>query len=152
MVSVGEWRQKAAGRCSGADAGKGGRFCLYKKSQGFSKFERLKQKALFQRLFKQGRYFKGSSFSLRILSNGINITRLGISTNTKVFPKSTQRNRAKRLIREVFRRHKENLSKGYDILIKQKAQGPGSLKYKEVEPEILSLFKAAGILNKEWKQ
>ena len=115
--------------------------------QDFKKSQRLKQRNLFSSLFKKGKHFKGIDFSVRLLNNNLTITRLGISIQGRIFPKATQRNRVKRLIKEVFRRNKHNILSGYDILVKPKNIELADLKYQDVEERLLSLFREA----KVWK-
>lgn len=64
------------------------------------------------------------------------------------FPSAVQRNRAKRLIREVFRRNKGHLSKGLDIVIKPKSSNILSLEYKDIEKELSTMFKEVKALTK----
>ena len=49
-----------------------------------------------------------------MMANQLTVTRLGIAA-TRKFGGSVQRNRAKRLIREMFRRNK--IAGGYDIVV-----------------------------------
>jgi len=117
-------------------------------TQSFKKSERLKRKTLFNNLFKKGRYFNNTDFSLRLLSNNLNILRLGISIQKDAFPKAIQRNRIKRLIREVFRKNKQDLNKGYDILIRPKKPDLINSRYKEIEKGLMDLFKTTGVLKR----
>ncbi len=114
--------------------------------QGFNKSERLKEKALFKNLFSDGKYYRNSDISLRLLPNKLKISRLGISAQKRIFANATDRNRVKRLIREVFRHNKSNMVKGYDLLIKPKNLYLAQSGYKEMEACLLQLFHAAGIL------
>jgi len=54
-----------------------------------------------------------------ILANGRDVGRLGIAA-TKKFGGAVQRNRAKRLIREVFRRN--DIAAGYDVVVVPKRE------------------------------
>lgn len=74
------------------------------------------------------------------------MSRLGISVQSKIFPKATQRTKVKRLIREVFRRNKANLKGAWDIIIRPKRLDLHMLGYNNIEKNILSIFKKAGIL------
>ncbi len=122
---------------------------MRKHKQGFTRAERIKKKALFNRIFREGRYFKGIDFSLRILPADINIIRLGISIQKSVFPKAIERNKVKRLIREAFRRNKHSLTKGYDLVIKPKSFELINSTYSKVEKGLLELFKAAKLLKEQ---
>lgn len=101
---------------------------------------------MFKRLFREGKYFRNGDVSLRILENGLHVSRLGISVQSKIFPKAIQRTRVKRLIREVFRRNKANLKGAWDIIIRPKNLELVRLGYNSIEKNILSIFQKAGIL------
>jgi len=116
------------------------------KTQGFTKGERLKKRALFGTIFRSGAYYQSGNFSVRLLPNELVATRLGISIQKSVFPQAAQRNRVKRLIRESFRRHKGELLSGRDIIVKPKAYAIAEFSYGEVERALLELFKIAGLL------
>jgi ribonuclease P protein component len=81
------------------------------------------------------------------MPNNINILRLGITTPKTVFPKATQRNRVKRLLRETFRLNKGSMRGGYDIVVKPKRLEVEKLSYATLRSELLDLFKQAGLIN-----
>ncbi|MCA9601365.1 MAG: ribonuclease P protein component [Polyangiales bacterium] len=60
--------------------------------------------------------------------------RLGITVSKKVSAKSVQRNRVKRLVREVFRRHRDLVPEGVDLVFVAKASAVG-LGYEDVLAE-----------------
>ena len=66
-------------------------------------------------------------------------------TTPKNYGNAVERNRTKRIIREVFRNIKEQLkTDGYDLLfIKKKKE----LEYKDTFSELFSICDQAGILN-----
>lgn len=119
---------------------------MCKNTQGLSKAERFKDRVLFTSLFKKGKYSKSTNFSLRLLPNKLNISRLGISITKKVIAKAACRSRIKRLIREAFRVNKYRLAMGYDMLIRPKQLSIVNLAYKDIEKELLNLWKRAGVL------
>jgi ribonuclease P protein component len=106
----------------------------------------LKKAFLFQRLFKEGRYYKGDDFSLRVLENNLAVSRLGIAIQSKLFSGAVERNRAKRLIREAFRKNKALFNNYYDIIIRPKSAQVAKKGCAMIENNILELFKAARIL------
>ncbi len=85
---------------------------------------------------------------MRYLPNDLGVSRLGIAIQRRVFPKAVQRNRVKRLIREVFRRNKKRLLFDYDIIIgpKQQKISLPAYKYRQAETDILEIFGKAGII------
>lgn len=121
---------------------------MYKSKQDFSKSEHIKKRELFARLFKHGRYFKVKDFSLRVIENNLCISRLGISIQSKVFGKAVDRNKIKRLIRDVFRRNKADLLKGYDVIVRPKFLHLINIGYNNIQEQLLELFKKAGIYKK----
>ena len=81
---------------------------------GFNRTERIRRRADFQRIYNQGMRLHGRYSTVFVLRNDHDGCRLGIAA-TKKLGGAVQRNRAKRLIREVFRRNK--IAKGLDIVI-----------------------------------
>jgi ribonuclease P protein component len=72
-------------------------------SHGFSKRRRVRRSAEFKQAFGVGDRFHGRFLTLVVAPNTSGTTRLGLVVSRKVGDAVT-RNRAKRLIREVFRR------------------------------------------------
>jgi ribonuclease P protein component len=67
--------------------------------------ERIRRHSEFQHVYDQGVKVHGRYCSLFVLPNTVGIGRLGITATRKIGG-AVRRNRAKRLIREVFRRNK----------------------------------------------
>src|SRR5438309_4972022 len=76
--------------------------------------ERIRRRADFRQAYEHGARVHGRYSTLFILPNKLDVGRLGIAA-TKKLGGSVQRNRAKRLIREVFRRTK--IAPGVDVVI-----------------------------------
>jgi ribonuclease P protein component len=76
--------------------------------------ERVRQRVEYQKIYDQGSKVHGRYFTLFTLPNGLRWGRLGIAATRKIGG-AVVRSRAKRLIREVFRRNK--LAPGVDIVI-----------------------------------
>lgn len=72
-------------------------------SQSFGKARRLRRRAEFQRVFDSGRRAHGRYLSIVAAPNQTGMSRLGIVASKKL-GNAVRRNRAKRLIREIFRR------------------------------------------------
>ena len=81
---------------------------------GFDRSERVRRRAEYQRIYDQGIKVHGATFTLFRFPNQTTSGRLGIAATRKLGG-AVARNRAKRLIREVFRRNK--LAPGFDIVI-----------------------------------
>lgn len=85
-----------------------------KASQVFSPAERIRRRAEFQEIYNRGAKVHGRYCTVFIKANPDGAGRLGISATRKLGG-AVDRNRAKRLIREVFRRNK--IAKGFDVVV-----------------------------------
>lgn len=81
----------------------------------FRRFEHIKRPVDFRKLFKDGKKISVSGAKLYFLPNGLKFNRVGFPL-PRGFGNSVQRNRAKRLSRETYRKIKAHLNKGYDML------------------------------------
>ena len=63
----------------------------------------LREKSDFEAVLRSGVRFASPQFVVRALANGKQHARLGIIAGRKAAPRAVDRNRGKRLIREVFR-------------------------------------------------
>ena len=105
----------------------------------FRKRERLTRKSDFQTIFKNGTRYSTENFIIIIHQNNRDIRRIGISVSKKVGG-AVKRNRVKRLVREFFRLHKDQLPDSKDFLFIAK---PGStqLNYRGLSEEIVRIFR-----------
>src|SRR5712692_4106026 len=76
--------------------------------------ERIRRRADFQQVYEHGAGVQGRYSTLFILPNKLDVGRLGIAA-TKKLGGAVQRNRVKRLIREVFRRN--TITDGFDVVV-----------------------------------
>jgi ribonuclease P protein component len=76
--------------------------------------QRIRRHADFQEVYANGARIPGRYYTLFSKPNGLSIARLGIAA-TKRLGGAVVRNRAKRLIREVFRRN--DIAPGFDIVV-----------------------------------
>ena len=81
---------------------------------GFRPHEHIRRRTDFERIYKQGTRISSRYSTVFVLPNDLGTGRLGIAA-TKKLGGAVVRNRAKRLIREVFRRNK--IAPGLDIVI-----------------------------------
>lgn len=70
----------------------------------------------FQQVYRSGRRLRGEGFVLIFLKNSFEYNRLGISVQRKT-GNAVRRNRIKRLIREVFRLHRELFPAAADVVV-----------------------------------
>ena len=82
--------------------------------QGLAPTERVRRRPEFERAYTTGVRIHGRFLTLFVVSNGGTMSRLGVAATRKL-GSATVRNRAKRLARDVFRRHK--VTSGLDIII-----------------------------------
>jgi len=80
---------------------------------------RIRRRPEFLKAYEQGTRIHGRYCTVFILPSGLPAGRLGIAA-TKKLGGAVQRNRAKRLIREIFRRN--NTFAGYDIVVVPKRE------------------------------
>jgi ribonuclease P protein component len=88
---------------------------LRKGRHTLSPAERIKDREDFSRTFKAGRRIRTPGFTIVFAPNGLGYSRIGISVG-KRFGRAVQRNRAKRIFRELFRLNKDQLPKGVDYI------------------------------------
>jgi ribonuclease P protein component len=85
----------------------------------FRPHERIRRRAEFQQVYEHGARVHGRYSTLFILPNALPVGRLGIAA-TKKLGGAVVRNRAKRLIRELFRHNK--IAPGFDIVVVPKRE------------------------------
>jgi ribonuclease P protein component len=88
---------------------------LFMKRYSLTKEERLLKPSDFKRAVRKGQARVTQHFNIYICPNRTRIRRLGITLNRKTGG-SAERNRIKRLLREFFRCHKQELPLSSDIL------------------------------------
>ncbi|MGC4081853.1 MAG: ribonuclease P protein component [Vicinamibacterales bacterium] len=81
---------------------------------GLDRRERIRRRAEYQKIYDRGVKVHGRTFTLFRFPNGLEVARLGIAATRKLGG-AVDRNRAKRLVREVFRRNKP--APGNDVVI-----------------------------------
>jgi ribonuclease P protein component len=86
---------------------------------GFSRDERVRRRSEYKTVYDSGTKIHGRLFTLFSLPTELPHGRLGIAATRKLGG-AVQRNRAKRLIREVFRRNK--IANGYDVVVVAKRE------------------------------
>ncbi len=86
-------------------------------NQSFPKNLRIIKSDHFKQIFKSGRKIYSANFVIYVLSNQLDFPRIGISVGRRVSTKATDRNKIKRLIREVFRTNKNIFDKNDIVLV-----------------------------------
>src|SRR6266581_2367064 len=96
---------------------------LVKRSNALPKRCRLSARAEFQKVYAEGQRYDGRLMAAFLRRNELDYHRLGLTASTKAVGKSVDRNRARRLLREVFRRSANelgSLNDRYDWVINAK--------------------------------
>ena len=88
-------------------------------SERFQPRERIRKRADFERAYEHGVRVHGRFVTLFLLHTGLNVGRLGVSATRKLGG-AVVRNRAKRQIRDIFRRHK--VDQGFDVVVVAKRE------------------------------
>jgi len=96
--------------------------------------ERIRRRAEYVAVYDRGRKIGGRLMTVFLLESGRARPRLGIAA-TRKYGSSVQRNRAKRLVREAFRRHKPAL--GLDIVVVPRREMVGA-DFHHVEADYLA--------------
>jgi ribonuclease P protein component len=94
-----------------------------KVSQALPKQRRLRARAEFQKVYTEGQRYDGRLLAAFLRKNELPGHRLGVTASTKAIGKSVDRNRAKRLLRELFRRsgsELKGLDQAYDWVLNAK--------------------------------
>lgn len=104
---------------------------------------RLRQKSSFKEVFEGGKNFSVKHVAIYVLKGP---KRFGFIASKKV-GNSIQRNRARRLMREVIRLHLSEIRNDVQIILIARA-GIRGVSYYEVENSMLNMLKKANVLIK----
>ena len=87
--------------------------------------ERLRCPRAYQRVFEQGEKLVGSLFIFYVLPTSKPYSRLGIAVSKRI-GNAVMRNRIKRYLREMFRRHKAFLLSSCDLVCVARREAAGA--------------------------
>ncbi len=88
--------------------------------------ERLRHAREYHQVFQSGKKLVSPLFVVYVLPGSGSFSRLGMAVSKRV-GKAVVRNRIKRLIRELFRRHKNLLKSPCDVVFVARRQAAGAL-------------------------
>ena len=105
---------------------------------------RLREASAFDAVFRGNRFRVSSqAFLLLAMANNLEQSRLGLVIAKKHVKLATQRNRAKRVIRENFRRHFNDYSPCIDLIVLARA-GVNTRDKSELNQQIATLMEKLG--------
>jgi ribonuclease P protein component len=84
--------------------------------EGFSRRHRFCARGSFGPAFRSPRKLRGNSIILNVIEGRAGASRLGIALTRRLVPRSVDRNRVKRLVRDEFRHHSVKNS-GVDCVV-----------------------------------
>jgi ribonuclease P protein component len=102
----------------------------------------LTNRAQYTLVYRQGKVWAGSLLVMKAMPNGSNLSRYGFSVTKKV-GKAVQRNRLKRLLREIMRL--QSLKPGWDIVFMARSVAVDA-EYHQLESAITRLLARAQLL------
>lgn len=109
--------------------------------QTFPKNLRLLRRAEFRRVYDEGQRRSAPLCTVFFKPNGLALTRLGITTPRAV-GNAVERNRVRRRLREIFRRNRSGLPRGWDVVLNPRSKVLG-VPFGTLEREVLRLFPPA---------
>ena len=112
----------------------------------FAKKERLIKTGDFRKVYNKGNSFTVGPFVLKTLPNAFNLSRIGFSISARSIKRAVRRNRVRRLFREVFRKNKKDIKKGFDMVLLVRKDPQDSFSYSDAESIFLKLAKKTGVL------
>jgi ribonuclease P protein component len=112
------------------------------RSEKFSKSDRILKRDRFREVYDAGRKIQATYFTAFVLLNKSEKPRIGITVTRKIGD-SVERNRARRLVREAFRKNKWLVPNGVDIVINVKHRLVEA-SYQEIEGDFITFLKKVG--------
>lgn len=115
-------------------------------NQSLNKTQRLTQNRLFKETFSQNQKIIGKYIIIWLRSSTDTKLRLGVISSKKVHIRANKRNRARRWIREAYRRVRPYINQDVDIIIVSR---PSILQAKwiEVYTELITLMKKNNLIS-----
>ena len=105
---------------------------------------RLKKQKDFEKIFKNGKSFKQGSLYLKINKNDLRSSRFGFIVSKKFSKKAVERNRIKRILREVVKERIGEVVEGMDIVIVVNPEAKAD--FQELKKIIDILFKKSRLI------
>jgi ribonuclease P protein component len=115
--------------------------------QRFRWADRLHLRREFSTVFKKGQRYSASGVTLWVYRDpeAVRGPRLGLAI-PRAYGNAVERNRFKRLLREVFRLNKVDLPRGVDLVFSSRTQIP-KIRYQILEPIVKNLWQKAKVIS-----
>ncbi len=113
--------------------------------RSLTKEERLSAGKAIESVFEKGRAASGRGLKIFYCRNELTFNRVAFSPTRKIGG-SVERNKARRVMKEIFRTNKHLFMPGYDVVV---VIYPGEIGYREREREFLLLCAKAGLLHED---
>lgn len=110
--------------------------------QGFPRAYRLLHRAEYDAVYSEGRRRTSREFTIFLRPNELPITRFGWSIK-KALGNAVRRNRIRRRLREILRLHREEIAKGWDIVIHPRSS-VATAEFVVVTQELMKLLPRVG--------
>lgn len=108
------------------------------------KKNRLTDRADFQEIYKNGRFFSLNSIAIQFLPNNTKETRVGFSVGKKYLKKATERNKARRILREIISTELSRINTGIDIIISLRSK-KNTLNNLEMKKDVTEILKKCNL-------
>ncbi len=110
-----------------------------------SKEHRLRTDKEIKALFKNSKSAFGIYSIIRAKKNTFEVSRFAVIAGTKVSKKAVIRNKLKRQIRYIIKKHLENIEKGWDVIVMIKKEAVNKT-FKEIEDDLVRSMKKTPLL------
>jgi ribonuclease P protein component len=111
----------------------------------FRKHEHILKSREYRVVYKKGLSVKQGPLVLCYLPNGLVNSRIGFSISSRNVKLASRRNRARRLFREAYRKNKQAIRRGLDLVLIVKRNLPENMVYGDAEQALFKLIKTAGL-------
>jgi ribonuclease P protein component len=99
----------------------------------------------FRAIYKKGRSFKRGGFVLCIMPNGLAHSRIGFSISSTIVKLASIRNRIRRVFREIYRKNRQSIKTGFDIVVVVRKSPGKAFLYGKAMEIFTGLLKEAGV-------
>lgn len=106
---------------------------------------RLRKTGEIEKLFKYGKSFLTTIFSLKLAKNNLKETRFAVVVGTKVHKRAVKRNLIKRRVRAALAELLPGIKPGFDVVISAR-NGALDKTFDQIKAELAAIFHKTGLL------